>query len=272
VTSEPPPRPPLDQDRLAALIAAPGSLWRQVDVLERSPSTNAALAARARAGATEGLVLVAEHQTAGRGRLDRVWVTPPRAALTLSMLLSPQQVPGDRWPWLPLLVGVGVAEGVRRATGVACALKWPNDVQVGEQKLAGILVERVDGPAGAAAVAGVGLNATSTRDELPVPAATSLALQGADVDRTALLAAVLDEVAAAYASWRDAGGDAAGGLHAAYTRLCGTLGQQVRVDLPHGEQVTGEAVGVDEAGHLLVSAAGGVRVIGAGDVVHVRVT
>jgi BirA family biotin operon repressor/biotin-[acetyl-CoA-carboxylase] ligase len=242
-----------------------------VEVLAESPSTNAALAARARAGAAAGLVLVAEHQTAGRGRLDRSWVTPPRAALTFSMLLAPTGVPSARWPWLPLLVGVAVADGVARATGVQCGLKWPNDVQVGERKLAGILVERVDGPRGAAAVVGIGLNVSTGRDELPVQTATSLALEGASVDRTTLLGELLGAVAGRYAGWCEVGGDATRGLLAAYTQVSSTIGRPVRVDLPHGEQVTGEAVGVDEGGRLRVATDAGERVLGAGDVVHVRV-
>jgi BirA family biotin operon repressor/biotin-[acetyl-CoA-carboxylase] ligase len=116
-----------------------GSRW-SVELLAESPSTNAVVAARARAGTAEGLVVVADHQTAGRGRLDRTWVTPPRSALTFSVLLTPDRVPVARWPWLPLLAGVAVVAGVRRATGLGGALKWPNDVLLGESKLAGILV------------------------------------------------------------------------------------------------------------------------------------
>ncbi|MDX6302770.1 MAG: BirA family transcriptional regulator, partial [Nocardioidaceae bacterium] len=109
----------------AALATWPGAGRWRVEVLEESPSTNAALASRARAGEAPGLVLVAEHQTAGRGRLDRAWVTPPRAALTFSLLVSPVEVPLPRWPWLPLLTGVAVVDGVREATGVETSLKWP---------------------------------------------------------------------------------------------------------------------------------------------------
>ena len=97
------------------------------------PSTNAELARRARAGAEAGSVLVADHQTAGRGRLDRTWVSPPGSALTFSVLLAPDRVPVARWPWLPLLVGIAVAEGVRRVAEVDCSLKWPNDVLVGDR-------------------------------------------------------------------------------------------------------------------------------------------
>jgi BirA family transcriptional regulator, biotin operon repressor / biotin---[acetyl-CoA-carboxylase] ligase len=268
VTVDQPERPPIDRAALAAL----DPLWRTIEVVEESPSTNAVVAARARSGEREGLVVVAEHQTTGRGRLDRAWVTPPRAALTFSMLLTPVRVPASQWPWLPLLAGVGTVEGVRRGAGVTCGLKWPNDVLVGERKVAGILVERIERQAGPAAVIGIGLNVSSVRAELPVPTASSLALEGAtSLDRSALLVAVLNEVAAAYTSWRDAasvGGSTS--LPASYALLCSTIGRRVRVELPGGEQLTGDAVGVDLGGRLKVSTEGGLRVLGAGDVVHLR--
>lgn len=256
-----PSRPPLDPD----VLAAPG--WR-VEVLEQSPSTNADVAQRARAGEPAGLVLVTEHQTAGRGRMDRVWVTPPRAALTFSLLVRPDAVPMPRWPWLPLLTGLAVVEGVRRATAVEAVLKWPNDVLVAEQKVAGILVERVEGAAGAAAVVGVGLNVSSTRDELPVETATSLELAGATaVDRSALLVEVLSSFSTLYDGWVGAAGR---GLRPSYTRVCSTIGRDVRVDLPTGEPLRGRAVDVDDDGRLLVDDGSLVRALGAGDVVHVR--
>ncbi|MGZ4426834.1 MAG: biotin--[acetyl-CoA-carboxylase] ligase [Nocardioidaceae bacterium] len=268
MTAEPSPRPPLDSSALAVL--APG--WR-VEVLDASPSTNAAVADRARRGEDEGLVVAAEHQTAGRGRLDRVWVTPARAALTFSVLLRPGAVPAARWPWLPLLAGVAAVEGVRRAAGVDAVLKWPNDVLVGDGKLAGILVERVESAGALAAVVGIGLNVSSTRAELPVETATSLALEGAtSLDRTALLAAILAALRDEYDVWRVARGDPAGSLRPSYTRLCATVGQQVRVALPGGGQLTGEATGVDDGGRLEVATPDGPRVLGAGDVVHLRVT
>jgi BirA family biotin operon repressor/biotin-[acetyl-CoA-carboxylase] ligase len=259
-------RPPLDPTRLAALPAP----WR-AEVVEESASTNADLAQRAREGARPGLVLVAEHQTAGRGRLGRTWVTPARAALTFSLLVAPDEVPASRWPWLPLLTGLAVTEGVRRAAGVAAALKWPNDVLVGDLKVAGILAERVERAGGAVAVIGVGLNVSSTAAELPVATATSLALAGAGpVDRSALLLDVLTAFAAAYDGWRAVAGRAEAGLRDSYAAACTTLGRDVRVDLPTGAPLRGRATGVDEAGRLLVDDGRRVHVLGAGDVVHVR--
>lgn len=265
MSADQPPRPPLDA---AALAAAPASGPWRVEVLEQSASTNAEVARRARAGEPAGLVVVTEHQTAGRGRLDRAWVTPARAALTFSVLLDPAAVPVARWPWLPLLTGLAVVEGVRRATGVEAELKWPNDVLVGGSKVAGILVERVERPEGAAAVVGVGLNVSTTREELPVPTATSLELSGAaSVDRSQLLVALLSAFAVLYDDWVGAAGR---GLRPSYTRVCSTIGREVRVDLPTGEALHGRAVDVDEDGRLLVDDGRRVHVLGAGDVVHVR--
>lgn len=263
-------RPPVD----AASVHV-GDRWR-VEVVETSGSTNADVAARFAAGEREGLVLVAEDQTAGRGRLGRSWVAPPRSSLTVSFLVvPPAAVDPARWSWLPLLTGLAAAAAVRRVTGVEVGLKWPNDVLVapgddeagdrGGLKLGGILLERVEREGTAAAVVGVGLNCTQDADELPVPQATSLALAGAhDVDRSALLAALAEELDGRLDAW--AGGE---DLRPAYVERCVTLGQQVRVSVPGGD-VLGEAVDIDADGRLVVRTAGGEEHLGAGDVVHVR--
>ncbi len=264
-------RPPLDRAALVGALQRTGSLWREIEVLSESPSTNAVVGERARAGAREGLVVVAEHQTAGRGRLDRTWVTPPRAALTVSFLLTPQGVPTARWPWLPVLAGVAVVEAVRRVADVRCDLKWPNDVLVADKKLAGILVERLELPGEHVAVVGIGVNISASRDELPVPTATSLALEGSTtLDRSVVLRQVLRSFEALYTQWCAEHGDPSGGLHEAYVRRCITLGRRVRVDLPTGEQLHGLATGIDADGRLQVRTSSGEKVLGAGDVVHLR--
>jgi len=250
-------RLPLDPTRLADL---------GVEVVPESPSTNAALAERARQGAPEWLVVATEHQTAGRGRLDRTWQTPDRAALTFSTLLRPD-APGPEWPWLPLLAGVAVV-GALREHDVAAGLKWPNDVMLagpdGEAKVAGILVERVDTATGPAAVLGIGLNVHQTADELPVATASSVRLAtGRDLDRTALLAGLLTRLREEYAAWSAGGGRA---VRAAYVDACVTLGRDVRVELPGGGELTGRAGDVDAGGRLVV----GGTAVAAGDVVHVR--
>ena len=162
VTAAADPRPPLDLARLGAL-----GRRVQLEVLDTTASTNAVASARARDGAPHGLVVVAEHQTAGRGRLDRAWETPARSSLTFSVVLRPQ-VPAPEWPWLPLLAGHALVTALREIE-VPAGLKWPNDVLIGERKVAGILLERVETGDGPAAVLGIGLNVSTTAEELPVP-------------------------------------------------------------------------------------------------------
>ena len=265
VTSDDVSRPPLDRSALETLGAD-----LDVEVLETAPSTNAAAAERARAGAAEGLVVVAEHQTAGRGRLDRSWESPARSALTFSLVLRPT-LPAADWPWLPLLTGHTIAKALRAAGYADAVVKWPNDVLLGADKVAGILVERIETPSGPAAVVGVGLNVTLTREELPVPTATSLLLaRGAAADRTALLVDVLRSLREAYDVWQAGGPDATAHLRSSYAAACDTVGREVRVDLPTGDVLTGRATGIDAAGRLLVQGPAGETVVGAGDVVHVR--
>jgi BirA family biotin operon repressor/biotin-[acetyl-CoA-carboxylase] ligase len=265
-------RPPLDEPALRRSLRAgrPGSWWARADVVAGSGSTNADLATAARAGAAAAAVLVAEHQTAGRGRMGRSWRAPPRSSLTMSVLVRPD-VGAARWPWLPLLAGTAVGEAVERATGVEARLKWPNDVVVADRKLAGVLVERVDTATGPAAVVGIGLNVSLRRNELPVPTATSVLLErGGTVDRQSLLLVVLRSIEALYLAWSATGGDPEAGLHASYVRRCTTLGRPVRVDLPDGSAVTGTAESIDGSGRLVVTTGAGRRTLGAGDVVHAR--
>ncbi|UOE18270.1 biotin--[acetyl-CoA-carboxylase] ligase [Thermobifida halotolerans] len=265
-------RPPLDQRALERALVRPETLWTGIDVVPSLGSTNTELAARARDGAAEGSVLVTEHQTAGRGRMDRTFQTPARAALTFSVLLRPTAPPRG-YGWLPLLMGVAAVRAVRRIAAVEAVLKWPNDVLVDGRKLAGILSEAVFDPEGAAVVLGMGLNVSQSEEELPVDTATSLVLSGAVcADRDPLLRAVLRAFAERYTVWADHGGDAeAGGLAEEYRSCCATLGRRVRVHLPEDRLLEGTAAGVDEEGHLLVRTDGGrTTALSAGDVVHVR--
>ena len=268
-------RPSLDARRLASL--APGL---EVEVLEEATSTNAVAADHARAGAAEGRVVVAESQSAGRGRLDRVWQTPPRAALLFSVVLRPTVAAAD-WPWLPLLTGHSVARALQ-GLGYDAGVKWPNDVLVaradGEsRKLVGILVERIETPDGPAAIVGVGINVSLTEAELPVPTATSLALSGATLRGDALADAVLSGYLAAlrelYSDFVRLGADVeASGILQLVSDYCTTLGQEVRVQLPGGSDLVGIATEIDRAGRLVVRslADGSVTAVAAGDVTHLR--
>ncbi len=264
MTDAPAPRPPIDLDRLVAPAG-----WR-VEVEEATASTNAAVAGRAQGGEEPGLVLVTEHQTAGRGRLDRVWETPPRSSLTFSVLLRPH-TPATSWSWLPLLTGYAVQAALAdRLPDIA--LKWPNDVLVdggalgAGRKVAGILVERIETDGGPMAVVGVGINVDQTLDELPIALATSIALEtGEPVVRTGLLSQVLGSLHGLQGLL----GDTAA-LRRAYADVCVTLGRTVDVHLPAGGVRRGEALDIDATGALVVGTDDGAFTVAAGDVVHVR--
>lgn len=280
-----PNRSPLSESALRAALLVPGRLWTDLRVVPVTGSTNADVAAAARSGTPEGLVVVAERQTAGRGRLDRRWFAPPRAGLTFSVLLRPEpDLPTHRFGWLPLLGGVALAEAVQRVALVDATLKWPNDVlvplsaadQAVRGKCAGLLAEAV--PGADAVVLGIGVNVTQTAAELPAPpdreamSATSLALAGATgIDREALLIAILERLADWYGRWRRAQGDPdMSGLRAAYRRMCLTLGREVTVSLPNDDRVHGTASDVDADGRIVVRADDGEYALTAGDVRHVR--
>ena len=160
-----PARAPLDAAALRSRAVRPDGLWREIEVVESTGSTNADLLARALRGEPEGTVLAAEEQRAGRGRMGRTWTSPPRAALTFSLLLKPV-VPLARRGWLPLLTGVAVAAAVTKATGVETGLKWPNDLLAADAELVGNFAEA----AGDTVVVGIGLNVSTEPAEFPPPA------------------------------------------------------------------------------------------------------
>ncbi|RYJ06386.1 MAG: biotin--[acetyl-CoA-carboxylase] ligase [Actinomycetales bacterium] len=241
------------------LATAAGTGW-SVTLHETATSTNELAAA----GAVADTIVVADHQTAGRGRLDRSWDTPRGTALTFSAVVDPGLADHD-WPLLPLAVALAVADGVRRAADVPVELKWPNDLLIGEGKVAGILLERVPSaadPAKPLAVIGIGINVGLSADDLPVPTATSLSIAGSSVDRTTVFGEVVPALATLLDSLRS--GPAA--VLERYRTECSTIGREVTVHLPDGEVLTGQATGLDRNGRLLV----GDRAVGAGDVVHVR--
>lgn len=294
------PAAPLSAERLgaalrgeAAATSAPRTMWTDVRVVAATGSTNEDVLAQAAGGVPEGLVIAAEAQTAGKGRLGRTWQAQPGSALTFSVLLRPDRVPPSARGWVPLLAGVATVRALRQETGVDAGLKWPNDVLAGGRKLAGILAEQ----SGDAIVVGIGINVLGREHEMPVATATSLELSGAaSTDRTDLLAAILRQLEHWYLRWREtaAGDPAASGLREEYLSLCTTIGRPVRVLLPAGRVLAGTAADVDGAGQLLVEpvteapgaigppgsdvpglpAAGqagrGWVAVSAGDVIHVR--
>lgn len=268
-------RPPLSATALRRALVGRGGLWSVLDVVASTGSTNVDLVARA-VDDPEGAVLIAEKQTAGRGRLDRTWTAPARSGIFLSVLLKPREVPVERWGWLPLLAGVATATALSRAAVVDTALKWPNDLLVivdgEERKAGGILAERAGAGDAAGVVLGIGVNVSLRADELPVPGAGSLALAGAEnTDRDPLVRAVLRSLEQWYGDWRAAGGDpVASRLQETYAAGCATLDRRVRAELPGGRVLLGEATALDADGRLIVTTDGGREAVDAGDVVHMR--
>jgi BirA family biotin operon repressor/biotin-[acetyl-CoA-carboxylase] ligase len=265
-------RPALDATALQAALTRDSALWRSVEVVEEIGSTNAALMAAAEEGAPEGTVLVAEHQVTGRGRMDRVWTSPPRAGLTVSFLLRPD-VPAARRGWLPLLTGVALAESVREVTGVLASVKWPNDLLARDgRKLAGILAETGSQPGmPGAVVIGVGLNVSTSASELPETATSLSAVTGATVDRGPVLMGFLRAVERRYRGWVGALGDpVVSGLAHDYLAWSSTVGSAVEVTMPDGSALAGTARAVDWDGRLVLDTAEGTVELASGDVRHVR--
>ncbi len=265
--------PPTDLD--AARIADLAGAGWSVEVVAETGSTNADLVARCASAPCPGAVLVAERQTAGRGRHGRVWTAPPGGTLTMSVAVDASGPgAGDALGWLPLATGVAVARAVTRVNGVDARLKWPNDVLLptgsagGVGKVAGILAELAPGPR-PCAVVGIGINTGLRADDLPVDTATSVNLvSGATVDRSDLAGAVLAELTEELADWP---GDTAA-IAERYRPLCATLSRAVRVELPGDRTLEGVAVDVDDLGRVVVETPDGTSTaVAAGDVTHLRV-
>ena len=250
-------------------LVGPDRPWHRLDIVETTGSTNADLLARHAAGEDiDGAVLIAEHQSAGRGRNGRAWSTPPRSQIAMSVGIAARGVPSAAWGWIPLMTGVAVVDAVRATAGVDAKLKWPNDVLVGEGKLAGILAE-VAAP-DPVIVVGLGLNVTLTADEAPDPRATSLLMLGSTMlDRSALLGAVLAELSARIDRWRSAGGPDPL-LVEDYRRLSSTLGTRVRATLPGDRDIIGIATDLDDSGQLSIDTGAQTVAVSAGDITHLR--
>jgi BirA family biotin operon repressor/biotin-[acetyl-CoA-carboxylase] ligase len=266
----------LDVLALREHLVAPNGPYAALQVVESTGSTNADLLAAAERGAADRTVLIADTQTAGRGRRDRSWVSPPGTGLYLSVLLRPSTVPAARLGTLGMVAGLALMHLAGEA-GVTAALKWPNDLLIGEAKCAGVLSEVApDGPA-QAAVVGVGINVKPLGSDVPAGPgglpATSLAEQGAaNTHRGKLAASFLRAFVELEQIWRLADGDVQrSGVLTGYREACGTVGRRVRAELPDGSATSGEAVEIDTGGQLLIKDEDGeVTSVSAGDVVHLR--
>ncbi len=291
-TESPHPRIPLDLAEITARLSDHGWYEPTPRYVASTGSTNADLVAMLRAvesnppddaeaAVPEWTVWVTDHQIAGRGRLDREWSVPPRAALTWSMVVRPVGLVNGSWGWLPLVIGLGVVDGLRGVALDGLALKWPNDVVLdspgregvaGPRKLGGLLIERVSARAGGApavVVVGVGLNVDQVVDELPTAAATSLGLEGISTTRERVLADVLVAIRSRVDQWRRDGW----GIDAVrrdYSRACLSIEADVRVIRHALPDFAGRASHVDDDGALVVDGAEGSLRVSAGDVVHLR--
>lgn len=271
------PTSDLTVERVVTLLDGRSS-WPAPLIVASTGSTNEDLTRLAQEGAPEGTCVAADEQTAGRGRLDRTWVSPPGAGLWASVLIRPGDVPPDRLTWLPLVAGVAASDALKEASSVRAELKWPNDLVAiaaacggsdGPRKLGGILSALLPdaGGEGPAVVLGIGINVNMGGMDLPITQATSVLLEGGRLDRSDLLAALLLALESRLAQWR-AGDDQ---VKRDYRDRCATIGRLVEVDLPGGRQLSGVVSGIDDDGHLVVSDGEATTTITAGDVVHATI-
>lgn len=232
----------------------PLTRFNDIELLDETDSTNRVVAARATDGAADGLVVAAEVQTAGRGRLDRSWDADAGTALLVSVLLRPVAVPLTRWYLYTAAAGLAARHACAQLAGFRPDLKWPNDLLVDGRKLAGILAES----AGGALVVGLGCNVHAA----PPGAISVDASAGRRIDRSDLLGVWLAELDARLVAWDTLAGD--------YQAACSTVGRRVVVTRGN-DSVVGLAERIDDDGRLVVLLAGGpVEVVSAGDVTHVR--
>jgi BirA family biotin operon repressor/biotin-[acetyl-CoA-carboxylase] ligase len=228
-------------------------------------STNGWLLAQARDGAPAGLVAVADHQAAGRGRRGRSWQAPPGTSLLVSLLLRPQVAP-DGLHVVTMRVALALADVLETSGRVKARLKWPNDLVVGDRKIAGLLTEAdIWGASVRAVVVGAGCNLGQTAFPADLAdRATSVALEtGRAPDRDALLDGLLERLDARL-------GASSAAITADYREHLSTLGREVRVELDD-RVIAGRACDVDDQGRLLVEQRPGeIVAVSVGDVVHLR--
>jgi BirA family biotin operon repressor/biotin-[acetyl-CoA-carboxylase] ligase len=236
---------------------------------ESLPSTNTEIARLAGEGAEEGLAVVADEQTAGRGRLQRAWSSPKGAGLYFSILLRPK-LASDRWPLITFVAALATGDALLEAASVQTDIKWPNDLLANERKICGILAEAIETPTGRAVVLGIGINLTNQAfpDEL-INLATSVANEsGRPAEREAILAALLQALARWYSLLQEP--DGAEKIAAAWSsRSSWATGRLVQVT-NGAETLQGHTRGIENDGALRLETAQGIQLIRAGDVTSVR--
>jgi BirA family biotin operon repressor/biotin-[acetyl-CoA-carboxylase] ligase len=248
------PRAPLDQSQIAATLS---HYWR-VSVVDLTTSTQADLAEKINAGdAHSGDVIVANFQSAGRGRLDRPFSAPASTALLFSLYLTPQRSRTE-WGFLPLLAGICVAETLN-TLDAGISIKWPNDLLINEKKVGGIISTiHSEG-----VIIGIGINISMSAQELPVENATSLGLAGVPLlDRNLLLSKILNSLETDFMRW-----DLGESFVDRYLDLSATIMRNVRIELPGGREILAKAISIDEQGQLNLDDG---QVVSVGDVIHLR--
>lgn len=242
-------------ERVRSSLAAE-TRFADIRLVAETGSTNDDMAALAAAGEPDGLVLCADHQTAGRGRLDRSWEARPGDALLVSVLLRPSALPAERRGLVSSAVALAARTACQEVTGTAPEIKWPNDLLAqGGGKLAGILALEASG----AIIVGMGLNVHGA----PPGAVFLDQLAGRRVQRALLLERWLRALDPLLDDWAS--------VAAHYRRECATVGREVSVELAGSVRLTGTAEGVDDMGLLVLRLDdGSVRHLSVGDVTHLR--
>ncbi len=271
------PAQPLTRETIQALLRTK-RFGRTLHVLQETTSTNHEAMKLAQQGAQDGAVLVAETQTAGKGRLGRSWYSPPGDNLYCSVILR-NQAADDLAGWLsmiPLLSAVAVARAVQLVADLKPSLKWPNDILLGDRKLGGLLCESsLSGPSTTFVVVGIGLNVNGSRAGFPEnirETATSIAAEtGRQCDRASLLASILLELERYSETLLTSPPET---FLSEYARICATLGRSVRVSLSEGQTIDGLADSIAPDGSLRIlrepASGGGLVEVRAGDIVHLR--
>lgn len=276
------PSPPLNLNAIGSALSTQ-SLGQRIELFDQLDSTNREAVALAQAGAENGTVVLADSQTDGRGRLSRRWYSPPGVNLYCSLIIR-RTIDTHRLPewlaWLPLITALAAAESIETVAAVAVAVKWPNDLLIGELKTGGILCEsgrNVD--TGPFQVIGIGLNVNW--DPLNFPRelrgiATSISHDACQaIDRNILLARLLNELEVCLDELTIHGPER---IRLAYVHRCATIGKIVKTALMGGKEFVGLAETVERDGALKVverplpsaGRAAEIQVLRAGDIVHVR--
>lgn len=272
---------PLVTDDIRSTLATQ-HLGRNLRVHRELPSTNSEAIALAQSGAAHGTVVVADRQTAGRGRQARTWFSPSGMNLYCSVIIRPAglHIPFGQWlPWIPLASAIAAAEAVRVTTGVRLSLKWPNDLLCREHKVGGLLCENgTDQDKQPFVVIGIGLNVNVPQNAFPLDLAdiAGSLMQEAHrpIDRNRLLSQLLIDLEQVL---DELGSQGSRRLEHVYTTACATIGKRVRVMLAESRELLGIAEGIGQDGALLVrpaSAAGEhgrhVVEVRAADIIHLR--